>query len=127
MSSNLKINGYGRQSSENLFCSRGESIYNVCSLEIGLSPSPFSLGVTLKGKNLLPWNLRLLLKERICSPSTIKVKNKKRFSFDLSDGMEKCKMLGKRSGKSQGILRLLISGNPALLIYHHTTKFVTVK
>ena len=26
-SGNLKINGYGRQSSENLFCSRGERIY----------------------------------------------------------------------------------------------------
>ena len=26
-SGNLKINGYGRQSSENLFCSRGEKMY----------------------------------------------------------------------------------------------------
>ena len=26
-SGNLKINGYGRQSSENLFCSRGERMY----------------------------------------------------------------------------------------------------
>ena len=26
-SGNLKVNGYGRQSSENLFCSRGERMY----------------------------------------------------------------------------------------------------
>ena len=31
-------------------------IYDVLSLEIVLSPSPFSLGATLKGKNLLPWH-----------------------------------------------------------------------
>ena len=38
---------------------------------------------------------------------TIKVKNKNDF-FDVSEGMENCKM----SGKSQGILRWMISGNP---------------
>ena len=26
-SGNLKVNGYGRQNSENLFCSRGEKMY----------------------------------------------------------------------------------------------------
>ena len=45
-SGSLNINGYGRQSSENLFIlfDRGKDV---------LSPS--SLGATLKGKNLLPW------------------------------------------------------------------------
>ena len=42
-SGNLKINGYGRKSSESTF-SRDS-----------LSPSATSLGATLKGKNLLPW------------------------------------------------------------------------
>ena len=67
-SGNLKIhvNGFGRQSSENLFCSRGEMMYMLLD---SLSPSPSTLGATLKGKNVLPWvlNLGLLLKERICS------------------------------------------------------------
>ena len=49
---NLKINCYGRQSSENVFiCSRGERVY---FLRDSLSPSPFSLGATLKRKNMLP-------------------------------------------------------------------------
>ena len=33
--------------------------------------------------------------------------------LDLSEGMENCKMSGKKSGKSQGILKWMISGNPA--------------
>ena len=33
-SEDLKINGYGRQSSENLFSSRGERMYNVLFHEI---------------------------------------------------------------------------------------------
>ena len=46
-SGNLKINGYGRQSSEiYLFCSRGERMY---FLRDSLSPSPSSLGASLKG------------------------------------------------------------------------------
>ena len=51
-SGNLKINGYGRQFSENLFIlsKRGKG---VLSHEI-VSPSPSSLGASLKGKNLLP-------------------------------------------------------------------------
>ena len=53
-----KKNGYGRQSSENLFCSRGERMY---FLRDSLSPSPFSLGATLKGKNLLPWGANSFL------------------------------------------------------------------
>ena len=48
-SGNLKINAYGRQSSENLFCLRGE---RICIL-MSLSPSPSALGA--------------ILKERICS------------------------------------------------------------
>ena len=50
-SGNLKKNGNGRQSSKNLFCSRGETLY---FLRDSLSPSPSLLGATLKGKNLLP-------------------------------------------------------------------------
>ena len=45
-----KKNGYGRQSLENSFCSRRERMY---FLRDSLSPSPSSLGATLKGKNLL--------------------------------------------------------------------------
>ena len=44
-SGNLKINGYGRQFSENLFCSRGERMFKPISLLL----------------------VGLLLKERICS------------------------------------------------------------
>ena len=58
-SGNLKINGYGRQSSENLFiCSRGERMY---FLRDSLSPSPSSLGLLLKersyslGERILPF------------------------------------------------------------------------
>ena len=51
---NLKKNGYGRQSSENLFCSRGERMY---FLRDSLSPSPSSLIESYP----------VLLKERICS------------------------------------------------------------
>ena len=44
--------GHGRQSSENLFCSRWERMY---FLRDSLSPSPSSFGGTLKEKNLLLW------------------------------------------------------------------------
>ena len=48
-SGNLKINGYGRQTSENLFFfKRGK---DVLSHKKSLSPSPSSWGATLKGKN----------------------------------------------------------------------------
>ena len=57
-SGNLKKNGYGRQSSENLFYSRRERMY---FLRDSLSLSPFSLGATLKGKNLLPWGANSFL------------------------------------------------------------------
>ena len=57
-SGNLKINGYGRQSSENLSYSRGERMY---FLRDSLSISPYSLGATLKGKNLLPWGAKFFL------------------------------------------------------------------
>ena len=50
-SGNLKINGYGRQSSENVFCSRGE---RMCFLRDSLRPSPSSMGATLKGKKFAP-------------------------------------------------------------------------
>ena len=47
-----KINGYSRQSSENLFILRGKG----CTFSSdSLSTSPSSSGATLKGKNLLPW------------------------------------------------------------------------
>ena len=52
-SGNLKINGYDRQTSEvYLFFSRGENMYFLMRQ---LSPSPSSLGATLKGNNMLPW------------------------------------------------------------------------
>ena len=52
-SGNLKIKGYGRQTSENLFIpfKRGKMYFSGDSL----NPSPSSLGATLKGKNLLSW------------------------------------------------------------------------
>ena len=52
-SGNLKINGYGRQTSENLFIlfKRGKMYFSGDNL----NPSPSSLEATLKGKNLLPW------------------------------------------------------------------------
>ena len=52
-SGNLEINGYGRQTSEDLFrlFKRGK---NVLSRERSLSPFPSLLGATLIGKNLLP-------------------------------------------------------------------------
>ena len=34
--------------------------------------------------------------------------------LDLAEGMENCKMLGK-SGKSQGMLKWMISGNPDVI------------
>ena len=49
-SGNLKINGYGRQTSENVFIlfKRGKK----CTFSRGsLNPYPSSLGATLKGKN----------------------------------------------------------------------------
>ena len=57
-SGNLKINGYGRQSSENLFIQfrRGK---DVLSHEIFLSPSPSSLGATIKGKKFFPFRVTL--------------------------------------------------------------------
>ena len=57
-SGNLKKNGSGRQSSENLFCSRGERMYFLMD---SLSPSPSSLEAPLKGKNLLPWGANSFL------------------------------------------------------------------
>ena len=58
-SGNLKINGYGRQTSENLFIlfKRGK---DVLSLEIVLAYLPPHFGVTLKGKNLFPWGANSL-------------------------------------------------------------------
>ena len=53
-----KKNGHGRQSSENLFCSRGERMY---FLKDSLGPSPPSLGAILKEKNLLPWGANSFL------------------------------------------------------------------
>ena len=60
-SGNLKIhvNGYSRETSENLFIlfKRGKDVLSHESL----SPSPISLGATLKGKNLLPWDANSFL------------------------------------------------------------------
>ena len=42
---NLKLNGYGSPQNIYLFCSKGERMYFL------MSPSPSSLGATLKGKN----------------------------------------------------------------------------
>ena len=76
-----------------------------------ISPAPSALGATLKGKNLLP---SFKSNPQIWSDTvnTVKVKNQKMIFFDLSEGMENCKM----SGKNQGILKWMISGNPAILI-----------
>ena len=53
-SGNLKINGYGRQSSENLFIlfKREKDVH---SHKIVKDHLPRHWGATLKGKNLLPW------------------------------------------------------------------------
>ena len=50
-SGNLKINGYGRQSPENLFIlfKKGKDVS--------------TMGATLKGKNLLSWGANSLLKK----------------------------------------------------------------
>ena len=55
----LKINGYDRQSSENIFIlfKRGKDVLS----QRCLSPSPSSLGPTLKGKNYLPWRANSFL------------------------------------------------------------------
>ena len=77
-----------------LFSSRGERTY---FFRDSLSPSPSSLGATLKGKNLLPKGANSILQEysQICSDSvsTIKVKNKNDF-FNCQRGMEICNMSG---------------------------------
>ena len=64
---NLKINGYCKQSSENLFIlfKRG---MDVLSHEIVLSPS-LLIGGHFKGKNLLPWEANLFFKS---TPSNLK-------------------------------------------------------
>ena len=58
-SGTLKINGYDRQSSENLFIlfKRGKDVHSRDSL----SPSPSALGAPLKGKNLFPWGANSIL------------------------------------------------------------------
>ena len=50
--------GRGRQSSENLFCSRWERMY---FLRDSLSPSPSSFGATVEGKNMLLWGAKSFL------------------------------------------------------------------
>ena len=101
-SGNLIINGYGRQTSENLciLLKRGKDV---------LFHEIFSslLGATLKGNNLLP-------QIRSDTVSTIKLKNKNYFWGDLLEGMENCKM----SGKNQEILRWMINGNPVAVLAH---------
>ena len=59
-SGNLKINGCGRQTSENLFIlfKKGK---DVVSHEKVQGPSTSSLGATLKGMNLLPWGANSFL------------------------------------------------------------------
>ena len=59
-SGNLKINGYGRQSSEDLFIlfRRGKDVH---SHKIVLSSSPSACGATLKGNNLHPWGANSFL------------------------------------------------------------------
>ena len=41
------------------------------------------------------------------------IKNKNDFFLSLSEGMENCKMSGKNHGKSQGILKWILSTCPA--------------
>ena len=49
-SGNFKINGCGRQSSENLFI-----LFKGCILMRQSKPISLHIGATLKGKNLLHW------------------------------------------------------------------------
>ena len=56
-SGNLKINGYGRQSSEKSVREGNGFTFSKDSL----SPSASSLGATLKGKNLLLWGANSFL------------------------------------------------------------------
>ena len=59
-SGTLKINSYGRQSSENLF----KRVKDVGYFLIGKSkPISLLIGATLIEKNLLPWGANSLLKE----------------------------------------------------------------
>ena len=113
-SGNLKIIGCGRQSSENVFILFKRE-KDVLSHEIV--------------KAHLPPHWGLLLKERICSlgeqiltfksnsqilsdtASTIKLKNKNNF-FSSVRGYGKLQTVRKKSGKSQGILKWMMSGNP---------------
>ena len=57
---NLKINGYGRQTSDNInvFCSIGEKMYFLMRKS---KPISLLIGATLKGKNLLPWGANSFL------------------------------------------------------------------
>ena len=59
-SGNLKINGYGRQTSDNInvFCSRGEKMYFLMRES---KPISLLIGGYSKGKNLLPWGANSLL------------------------------------------------------------------
>ena len=56
-SGNLKINGYGSLQKLYLFFSKGERMYFL------ISPSPSSLGATLKEKHLLSWSANSFLYE----------------------------------------------------------------
>ena len=59
-SGNLKINGYGRQSSENLF-SLFKREKDVLSHEIVWANLPPDRGLLIKEKNLLPWGANSFL------------------------------------------------------------------
>ena len=73
-SGNLKINGYARQSSENLFCSRGERMEILMRYTCSLSPSPSPLGSKF-------FTLRVTTK--LTTVNTIKEKNKNDFFLSV--------------------------------------------
>ena len=95
-SGNLKINGYGRQSSENLFIlfKRGKDVHSREIVKVHL---PQHWGLLLKeriGEQILSFKSN----PQIRSDSVNTIKGKKDF-FDLSEDMENCKMSGNNQGK----------------------------
>ena len=115
---NLKINGYGRQTSENLFI-----LFNrekgVLSHEIVLAHLPPHWGLPLKericslGKQILSFKSNPQI--RSDTVSTSKLKNKNDF-FRFIRGYGKLSNVREKSGKSQGISRWMISGNPVMFV-----------
>ena len=69
----VKINGYGKQSSENLFIlfKRGKDVHSH-EILISLSPSPSPLGATLKGNGSQFFLLRVTPKFEVLQLTPLK-------------------------------------------------------